>query len=183
MSTCPQDPLPQYYFANTTSMSDECVEECPLNTLADPTTMSCITSQCPDSPDLYALNNKCVEDCPEGMYEFTGNRTCMSTCSGDWLMDNSTRRCVLVCPTNPDLYAYNNECILECPPDWYSDNSTRTCTQTCNASVGYIAYEPLKKCVLVCPNNTYSYLGHCIESCPNATAPFFYIDPTSASCV
>jgi hypothetical protein len=49
--------------------------------------------------------------------------------------------------------------------------------------VGYIAYTPLRLCVLVCLNNTFSFNGTCITQCPNTTAPFFYIDITTKSCV
>ena len=49
--------------------------------------------------------------------------------------------------------------------------------------MGYLAYTPLKLCVLVCPNNTYSYAGTCVETCPNATAPYYYKDTTTKSCV
>jgi hypothetical protein len=38
-------------------------------------------------------------------------------------------------------------------------------------------------CVLVCINNTYSHQGACISACPNTTAPFYYIDLTTISCV
>lgn len=159
------------------------METCPPDTLADPLTMACITGMCPNDPDLYAYNNICIPVCPADTYKHTDTRTCDDTCIGDWLTDNSTRRCVLVCPSNPDYYGYNNECVAECPPNWYSDNSTRTCEQTCNATVGYIAYNATRRCVLQCINNTYSHEGYCIETCPNDTAPFYYIDPTSASCV
>ena len=100
-------------------------------------------------------------------------------------MDSSSWRCVLKCPSNPDWYADlpNNNCIPYCPNTFFSDNSTRECVTTCNATVGYLAYTPLRKCVLVCPNNTYSYSGSCVTACPNSTAPFFYIDYTTTSCV
>lgn len=97
--------------------------------------------------------------------------------------DNSTRRCVAICPTNPNLFAYNNTCILRCPPGWFSDDSSRTCTQTCNQTVGYLAYTPTRQCVLACLNNTYSYNGTCVDICPNASTPVYYIDKTTISCV
>ena len=37
--------------------------------------------------------------------------------------------------------------------------------------------------VLVCLNNTYSFEGVCVETCLNSTAPFYYIDHTTLSCV
>lgn len=107
----------------------------------------------------------------------------MTSCTGLYSKDSSTLRCVLTCPTNPNLFSYNNECISQCPPGWFSDNSTRTCTQICNQSVGYLAYTPTRMCVLVCPATTYSYNGTCIPICPNTTAPFYYIDSTTQSCV
>jgi len=90
-----------------------------------------------------------------------------------------------VCPTNPSLYANTNTntCVSECDTNYYSDNSTRKCVQTCNQTVGYIAYKPLKKCVLVCLNNTYAYQGNCISTCPNSSVPYFYKDTTTLSCV
>ncbi len=53
----------------------------------------------------------------------------------------------------------------------------------CNQSVGYLAYAPLRLCVLTCLNNSYGHNGVCITVCPNATAPFYYIDETTKSCV
>ncbi len=38
-------------------------------------------------------------------------------------------------------------------------------------------------CVLVCLNNTYAFQGVCVDYCLNATAPFYYIDRTTFSCV
>jgi hypothetical protein len=76
-------------------------------------------------------------------------------------MDDSTMRCVLICPTNPNLFANTrtNKCVAECDIDQFSDNSTRQCVTTCNQSVGYLAYKPLKLCVLTCLNNTYALNG------------------------
>ena len=147
--------------------------------------MTCIVppALCPSVPSLFAYENKCIEECPAGTYKHPDDRTCEGSCTGDYYADDSTRRCVDVCPTNPNLFGHNNECIPECPPDWFSDNSTRTCTQLCNRTVGYLAYVPLKICVLVCPNNTYQHGDECIDTCPNDTAPFYYKDPTTLKCV
>ena len=101
VSTCQQDPNPFYYFTNTTSNSNECVQFCPLATLADPTTMSCITTTCPTNPSLFAYNNTCIAVCPENYYQYTPDRTCESSCPGAWLKDPSTRRCVQICPISP----------------------------------------------------------------------------------
>lgn len=90
-----------------------------------------------------------------------------------------------VCPSNPKLFAdwTTNTCVSLCPPTYFADNSTRTCVQTCNQSVGYIAYAPLRLCVLYCLNNTFSHNGVCITTCPNTTNPYYYIDITTKSCV
>lgn len=90
-----------------------------------------------------------------------------------------------VCPTNPNLFAHGNKCISQCPDTYFSDNSTRTCTQTCNTSVGYIAYNLTRMCVLVCIGNTYARSGVCVSQCYNAseTPPLYYIDNTTKSCV
>lgn len=74
VSTCPSDPNPTYYYDDATS--DECVEVCPGATLADPTTMSCITTLCPTNPSLFAYDNKCIDECPSGMYSNSVLRTC-----------------------------------------------------------------------------------------------------------
>jgi hypothetical protein len=145
--------------------------------------MSCIVTLCPTNPALFAYDNKCISVCPNTTYQHPTLRECVGSCVSPYNEDDSTRRCVLICPTNPNLFAYNNRCIPQCPDTWYSDNSTRVCTQTCNSTVGYLAYRPTRMCVLVCINNTYAHNGVCVTACPNTTAPFYYIDPTTVSCV
>lgn len=89
--------------------------------------MSCITTTCPTNPALFAHDNKCITECPAGMYSNSVTRTCENTCTGIYLMDDSTRRCVTICPTNPNLFAdwTTNACVSECPATYFSDNSTR----------------------------------------------------------
>lgn len=69
VSTCLQDPLPTYYYENTTDTY--CLQICPDTTLADPTTMSCITTLCPSNPALFAFNNTCISVCPATKYQHT----------------------------------------------------------------------------------------------------------------
>jgi hypothetical protein len=73
--------------------------------LADPTTMSCITTKCPTLPSLYGYNNKCINQCPSGTYAHPVDRVCAATCTGIYYKDDSTMRCVTICPTNPNLFA------------------------------------------------------------------------------
>jgi hypothetical protein len=56
VSDCPTDPIPTFFYA-TNSTSSQCVAACPGATLADPTTMSCITTLCPTWPSLFGYNN------------------------------------------------------------------------------------------------------------------------------
>ena len=100
-------------------------------------------------------------------------------------MDNSTRRCVTLCPDNPNHFAdwTTNTCVATCPPTFFADSSIRQCVTTCNQTNGLLAYTPLRLCVLTCLNNTFSYNGSCVTICPNSTAPFYYIDTTTRSCV
>lgn len=118
VSSCPIDPVYTYFYAINTTNS-QCLQVCPVNYLADPTTMSCVNTTCPSSPLLYGYNRTCISICPNGTYAFDNNvtRTCDSTCSGLYLMDYSTRRCVTICPTNPNLFADwpNNNCTNYCP--------------------------------------------------------------------
>lgn len=86
VSTCSIDPILTYYYAvNTTS--SQCLQYCPGSTLADPTTMSCITTQCPSLPSLFAFNNTCISICPNGTYANSNLRICDSNCTGSYLID------------------------------------------------------------------------------------------------
>lgn len=140
--------------------------------------MSCISTLCPSFPSLFGYNNVCIEKCPVTTYAHPVDRICAPGCSGVYYMDDSTKRCVLICPTNPNLFANKrtNMCVSQCDIDQFADNSTRECVDVCNQTVGYLAYAPLRLCVMTCINNTYGHNGVCISVCPNATAPFYYID-------
>lgn len=67
VSICPTEPKFTYFYALNTS-SSQCLEVCPLTFLADPTTMTCINTTCPNQPALYAFNRTCISICPNGTY-------------------------------------------------------------------------------------------------------------------
>lgn len=48
VSNCPTEPVLKYFYSGT------CVITCPPTTLADPTTLTCITTTCPSNPAYFA---------------------------------------------------------------------------------------------------------------------------------
>lgn len=98
-------------------------------------------------------------------------------------MDNSTGEnlCVASCPP-PNRFANSGSCIEICPSPKYGDIVTWACTTTCTSpNWGIENYN--RKCVAVCPNNTWARTSD--RKCVNTTLQCgpLYADNYTRFCV
>jgi hypothetical protein len=149
-------------------------------------------TSCPAQSGEYRfadpVSQTCVFFCPLGLFgdtDISGNFSCVSSCSGSQLRDNSTQRCVPLCPSVPDSWADINahDCVYQCPLNFFaSGQADRLCVDSCSA---YLTFGDVqaRRCGSTCAINYWadnsSFL--CKARCPDN--PDFYADNTTGTCV
>ena len=91
------------------------------------------------------MSQTCVFLCPinsslYGDTAISGNFSCVTTCSGSQLRDNSTQRCVALCPSTPSYWAdtVGKDCVYICPSTYFaSREADRLCVPDCGVYFTY----------------------------------------------
>lgn len=178
------------------SVSNLCVDKCPVGEFADNSTMGCV-SQCPLSPDYYSYNTTsssggvttvlygtCVLYCPPGFYRQSPTRECLNKCPGSsYFIDTTTKRWVQLCPdhyyaqltgqicvancSSWNQYGLGNLCYSACPNNTNADPTTFNCVQVC--PFGYFSQNNI--CVINC---TSGYADPFTKICSSACSPDYY---------
>ena len=195
-SRCPADQLYQhcvrpYYRAKEFC---SCVANCSGMFLIE-STMTCV-KECP--PDLsYSVDGVCRNNCSvdkpligRQLYTSKSTKECVSSCSSDEYVIESTMTCVEECP--PDLrYSVDGVCIHNCSVDkplierqLYTSKSTKECVSSCRHNEYVI--EDKMACSDQCPENrTFAVDGVCRSNCSN-TKPFVereYTESITKTCI
>jgi len=118
---------PPTYFAD--SVSQECVQRCPINNGIHDTF---------GNNDTHICEEKCTQVNAYSDPQ-TLNRYCVLLCSQSPSLsfaDPSSRQCVPRCPTFPSLFGENITftCVSACVSPYYADTHTRMCVLNCDSA-------------------------------------------------
>ena len=173
-SRCPADQLYQHCVRSNYNAKESCscVANCSGMFLVE-STMTCV-EECPS--DLrYSVDGVCRNNCSvdkpligRQLHTSKSTKKCVSTCSSDEYVIESTMTCVEECPS--DLrYSVNGVCRNNCSVDLigrqlYTSKSTKECVSTCSSDEYVI--ESAMTCVEECPSDLrYSVDGVCRNNC------------------
>ena len=173
-------------FADATNRRCVVGTNCPTTplTYADPLTQGC-EATCSNSSYFGDSNSRyCVTLCPSTPDFYSQSGICTATCSTGFADKQDSRKCNARCSSTPlAYYGHINRCYLsaDCPAGWYGDNSTQLCSQ-CAGSLFPFGDNVTKRCVSLCPNNSFGdyTLRLCVVRCDFSL--FFYADRFNNVC-
>lgn len=119
---------------------------------------------------LFSSNNSCLQNCPKGYYNDSGNncQPCTGTCL--WCTDSvNCTKCVV------NTWLYQSSCSSTCPSTYYNDSSG-----VCLSCVSPCATCTTNTSCITCKSTFFFYSSSCLNAsdCPSTT----FANTTSNKC-
>ena len=138
-------------------------------------------SKCPEGFFGLADLDRCVKDCPSGLYkdlntslckpcpnpcktcESSGTKVLCSSCITDFFFDNLTRSCNNGCPAPRVGNLTTMTCVDKCLEGFFPSGSLRICDR-CSGSCK--TCEKIDSSCTSCKNESFLLNNTCVKSCP-----------------
>ncbi|KAK7573323.1 hypothetical protein V9T40_010514 [Parthenolecanium corni] len=113
----------------------------------------------------------CLQQCPEGYFENTEERTCVPCESNCASCQDRPDHCT---SCHHNLVLSDNKCLAACPPNTYESDSCGSCYANCETCTG-----PAESNCTTCKSGFFELSNKCHASCPLG----FYGDSKRRECV